>query len=338
MKNKEQLLYFFLQGKISLSQYDYKFMANLQSIIQNNTRVTTNQVALFGKLISKYNKQLIKQGLVKEELTALPWKTLIVESTSEYTGAVVSLLENELNIRVPFNKTFISAFRNVKNNEFDWSKETKLYSAPFSTNSLKIAYSTLPKFFPTVRYDDNLQAIINELKQYEGLIWNPTLINTNGNLMIASVTPELSDVLGSIELQSDPRTFFNLSRMGITIDPSLYENDPKKEFAANRVYEVEVTDIENVIGWMRNIGCENVLLGRGLRSLSGARPLNIQETLKNLPEKYGMKSVTGTLFGGLPKGVSMLIQHTSPSNSTGYEVDNISKTIVIKDSRPIEVQ
>jgi hypothetical protein len=332
MKNKEQLLYFFLQGKISLSQYDYKFMANLQSIIQNNMRVTSNQVALFGKLISKYNKQLIKQGLVKEELKALPWKTMIVESTSEYTGAVVSLLENDLNIRVPFNKTFISAFRNIKNNEFDWNKETKLYSAPFSTNSLKIAYSTLPKFFPTVRYDDTLQAIINELKQYEDLIWNPTLINTNGNLIVASVTPELSDVLSGIELKSDPRTFFNLSRMGITIDPSLYENDPKKEFAANLVYEVEITDIENVIGWMRNIGCENVLLGRGLRSL------NMQETLKNLPEKYGMRSVTGTLFGGLPKGVSIVIQHTSPTGFTGYEVDNISKTIVLKDSRPIEVQ
>ena len=54
MKNKEQLLYFFLQGKISLSQYDYKFMANLQSIIQNNMRVTSNQAELFGKLISKY--------------------------------------------------------------------------------------------------------------------------------------------------------------------------------------------------------------------------------------------------------------------------------------------
>ena len=338
MKNKEQLLYFFLQGKISLSQYDYKFMANLQSMIQNNMRVTSNQAELFTKLISKYAKQLTKQGLVKEELKALPWKTMIVESTSEYTGAVVSLRENDLNIRVPFNKSFISEFRNVRNNMFDWNKETKLYSAPFDTNALKIAHTVLPKFFSTVRYDDELQIIIEQLKQYEGMVWNPTLVNANGNLMVVSVTPELAEILNGIELKSDPRTLFNLSRMGITIDPSLYENDPKKEFAANRVYEVEVTDIENVISWMRNIGCENVLLGRGLRSLSGSRSLNIQETLKNLPEKYGMRTVTGTLFGGLPKGVSMLIQHTSPTGFTGYEVDNISKTIVLKDSRPIEVQ
>jgi hypothetical protein len=334
MKNKEQLLYFFLQGKISLSQYDYKFMANLQSIIQNNMRVTSNQAELFGKLISKYNKQLIKQGLVKEELKALPWKTLIVESTSEYTGAVVSLLENDLNIRVPFNKTFISAFRNVKNNEFNWSKETKSYSAPFSTNSLKIAYSTLPKFFPTVRYDDNLQGIINELKQYEGLIWNPTLVDINGNLMVASITPELAAVMDSITLSLDPSTLFKLSHMGIEVAPELIEKDPKLQFASNQVYEVEITDIEHIIGWMRNVGCENVMIGRGLRSL------NLQENIVKLVEKYGMKPVTGTLFGNLPAGLTMLIQHTSPTSQivNGFSTVNISKTIVLKDSRPIEVQ
>jgi hypothetical protein len=334
MKNKEQLLYFFLQGKISLSQYDYKFMANLQSIIQNNMRVTSNQAELFGKLISKYNKQLIKQGLVKEELKALPWKTLIVESTSEYTGAVVSLLENDLNIRVPFNKTFISAFRNVKNNEFNWSKETKSYSAPFSTNSLKIAYSTLPKFFPTVRYDDNLQGIINELKQYEGLIWNPTLVDINGNLMVASITPELAAVMDSITLSLDPSTLFKLSHMGIEVAPELIEKDPRLQFASNQVYEVEITDIEHIIGWMRNVGCENVMIGRGLRSL------NLQENIVKLVEKYGMKPVTGTLFGNLPAGLTMLIQHTSPTSQivNGFSTVNISKTIVLKDSRPIEVQ
>lgn len=332
MKNKEQLLYFFLQGKISLSQYDYKFMANLQSMIQNNMRVTSNQAELFGKLISKYNKQLVKQGLVKEELKALPWKTMIVESTSEYTGAVVSLQDSELNIRVPFNKSFISEFRNVRNNTFEWNKETKSYSAPFGTNALKIAHTILPKFFSTMRYDDELQAIIDELKQYEGMIWNPTLVNVNSNLMVVSVTPELAGVLAGIELKSDPRTFFNLSRMGITIDPSLYENDPKKEFAASRVYEVEFTELENVVGWMRNVGCENVMIGRGLRTL------NMQETIVKLVEKYGMKPVTGTLFGSIPKGMNMLIQHTTPTNQIGYEITGINKTIVIKDSRPVEVK
>lgn len=335
MKNKEQLLYFFLQGKISLSQYDYKFMANLQSMIQNNMRVTSNQAELFTKLISKYAKQLTKQGLIKEELKSLSWKTMIVESTSEYTGAVVSLIEENINIRVPFNKTFISEFRNVRHNMFDWSKETKSYSAPFSTHALKIAYTVLPKFFPTVRYADELQAIITELQQYEGMVWNPTLMQVNGNLVVAAVNPVLAEVLDGIELQSDPNTFFKLSRMGITVDPSLYENDSKKEFAANRVYEVEITEVEKVIGWMRNIGCEHVLIGRAARNIID------RDGLTQMIEKYGMKAAGSMAFFGnkVSEGVTMIIQHTTPTDIRMFDLqNNISKTIVIKDSRPIEVK
>ena len=112
MKNKEQLLYFFLQGKISLSQYDYKFMANLLGMIQNKDRVTTNQAELFDHLISKYKKQLTKNGYDKDTLKVLPWKTMLVESTPEYTGATVYMLNDDIIISVPFNKGFISAFRN----------------------------------------------------------------------------------------------------------------------------------------------------------------------------------------------------------------------------------
>lgn len=333
MKNKEQLLYFFLQGKISLSQYDYKFMANLQSMIQNNMRVTSNQADLFDKLISKYAKQLTKQGLVKEELKSLAWKTMIVESTPEYTGGVVSLIEEDINIRVPFNKTFISEFRNVRHNMFNWSKETKSYSAPFSTASLKIAYTTLPKFFSVVRYDDELQSILDELKQYEGLIWNPTLIDANGNLVVAAINPILGELIND-PLTLSPRDLFKISQMGITIDPSLYQNDPKKEFASTQVYEVDITDIEQVIGWMKNIGCENVLIGRAARNIVDRDGLN------QMIEKYGMKAAGPAIFGNkLSEGVTMIIQHTTPTDMrSSYTQNNISKTIVIKDSRPIEVK
>jgi len=334
MKNKEQVLYFFLQGKISLSQYDYKFMANLQSMIQKDNRVTSNQADLFDKLISKYNKQLTKQGFVKEELKALSWKTMLVESSSEYTGAVVSLRDDNLIIRVPFNKTFINAFRNVKNNEFEWDKDTKSYKTPFSTNSLKIAHYTLPKFFPTVRYDDDLQGVIDELQQYEGLVWNPTLMQVNDRLFVAATNTVLAETIGDMTLALDPRTLFKLSRMGVDIDPTLIEKDPKLQFASNQVYEVELTDVEHVIGWMKNIGCENVMIGRGLRSL------NVQDPITALVENYGMKPVTGALNWQNPPGLTMLIQHTSPTGYTlgGFNSVNISKTIVLKDSRPIEVQ
>ena len=333
MKNKEQLLYFFLQGKISLSQYDYKFMANLQTMIQNNARVTSNQADLFDKLISKYNKQLTKQGFIKEELKLLPWKTMVVESTSEYTGAVVSLQDGNIVVRVPFNKTFIGEFRKVRNNSFVWDKDTKSYITPFGTNAFKIAYHTLPKFFSTVRYDDNLQLVLDELKEYDGLIWNPTLKSVNGSLVVSAINDVLGEAINSIQLSLDPKTLFKLSRFGIDIDPDLYKDDPKKEFASNLVYEAEIIDIEKIIGWMKNIGCENVLIGRAIRSIIN------QEALTNMIEKYGMRPIGPMAFGKIPDGVTMLIQHTSSLELRGGAAQGeISKTVVFKDSRPIEVK
>ena len=332
MKNKEQLLYFFLQGKVSLSQYDYKFMANLQTMIQNQNRVTSNQADLFDKLISKYKKQLTKLGLVKEELKSLPWKTLVVESTSEYTGATVKCIDDRITIKVPFNKTFISEFRNIKNNTFEWDKELKQYSSTFGTTALKIAYTTLPKFFSSVRYSDELQEILDEVKQYENLVWNPTLINANGRLIIAASNSTLGDLVKDMPLAIDPKTFMALSLMQIEVDPSLYENDPKLEFAAKQVYETEIVDVEQVVAWMKNLGCDNVVIGRGLRTA-----LN-QDQLTRLIERYGMRALGPMTFGKLPEGVNMLMQHTSSIDFRNGFAGQLSKTVVLKDSRPIEVQ
>jgi hypothetical protein len=331
MKNKEQLLYFFLQGAISLSQYDYKFMANLQTMIQNNFRVTSNQAALFDKLISKYSKQLTKNGYVKEELKSLPWKTLIVESTSEYTGALVSMIDDLLTIRVPFNKQFISQFRTVKDNKFEWSRDSKHYTAPFSTSALKIAATILPKFFDSVKYSSELQEIVNELEKLNDLVWNPTLSMVNGRLLVAATNPVLGQLIDNIELSLTPKTLFKMSQLHIKVDPKLYENDEKLKFAASKFYTTDIDDCEHTISWMRNIGCENVILGRGIRSASW------RTELSELISKYGMNPLGPLSFGKIPDGLSMMIQHTSSVEVHSAFSGQISKTIVITDSRPIEV-
>lgn len=333
MKNKEQLLYFFLQGKISLSQYDYKFMANLQTMIQNNSRVTSNQATLFDNLISKYKKQLVKNGFVKEELKALPWKTMVVESTPEFTGAVVSLMDDTIVIRVPFNKTFIHEFRNTKHNRFEWSKDTKTYTAPFSTNNLKIAFTSLPKFFNTVRYDDELQSILNELVKYEGTVWNPTLKIINNRLIVGAANEILGEIIKDIELILDPKTIFKLSSMGIDIDADLSKHSKKIEFAASRIYDAEFSEIETIISWMKNVGCEHVIVGRALRTLYK------HNEIEALVEKYGMTPITSPSYNLTNKlGVTMLLQHTSNIDHRSYlSTGSISKVIILRDSRPIEV-
>lgn len=330
MKNKEQLLYFFLQGKISLSQYDYKFMANLQTMIQNNARVTSNQADLFDKLISKYKKQLTKNGLVKEELKALPWKTMVVESTPEYTGASVRLVGDDITIKVPFNKTFIGQFRNTENNTYSWDSTEKQYRAPFSTLALKVAYNVLPKFFSHVRYCDTLEPIIDQLKQYEKLVWNPTVRLVNGKMVLGASNEVLSTLITATELEITPKNLFNLSRMGVDIDPEIYKDDEQLTFAASQVYYVDHSDLETAISWMSNLGCDNVGVGRGLRMISW------KNDFTSLVEKYGMK-LTQSNLGSPSEGVTMLVQHVSSVDAKHLFVNSVSKTIVIQDSRPVEV-
>lgn len=332
MINKEQLLYFFLNGKVSLSQYDYKFMANLQTMIQQKDRVTSNQATLFDNLISKYKKQLTKNGFDKDMLKALPWKTTVVESTSEYTGAKVSLYGDDIVIKVPFNKSFISSFRAVKNNNFEWDKENKLYRAPFSTVGLKIAKTELAKYFETVRFDDQLTPLIEQIEAYRAEVYNPTLCLVNGRPFVVAVNSILGELLNGMDLKIDSSTLFKLSNMGVNIDPEVYESNPRLEFASNRVCEIDIEHVETAISWMKSLGCNNVVVGRGLRTHFN------QDKLNELISKYGMNPLGPMSFGKLPDGINMLLQHTSSIDVRNAFAGQLSKTVVLKDSRPIEVK
>jgi hypothetical protein len=307
-------------------------MANLQTMIQNKNRVTSNQATLFDNLISKYKKQLTKNGFDKDMLKSLPWKTEIVESTAEYTGAMVSLYGDDLVIKVPFSKQFISAFRQVKNNNFEWNKDSKVYRTPFDTVALKIATTELGKYFPTVRLDDNLSKLVNDISAYDAVVYNPTLYVINGNPMIIAINNVLGELTQNMDLKVDSITLHKLTMMGINIDPSVYEFNSRLEFASKRVYEVELDQVETVISWMKNLGCDNVIVGRGLRTHLS------QEALYELINKYGMKPLGPMSFGKLPDGVNMLIQHTSNIDVRSAFAGQISKTVVLKDSRPIEVK
>jgi hypothetical protein len=332
MTNKEHLLYFFLGGKISLSQYDYKFMANLQTMIQNKNRVTSNQATLFDNLISKYKKQLTKNGLDKDAMKSLPWKTEVVESTAEYTGATVSLYGDDLIIKVPFNKPFITAFRNVKNNTFEWDKDNKFYRSEFNTSALKIANSELGKYFPSVRYDDTINSLINELAKYNAEVYNPTLKVINGRPVVVAINSVLAELIQDMDLNIDGKTLHQLTMMGINIDPSVYKNDRRLEFASKHVYEIEIDQVETAISWMKSLGCQNVIVGRGLRTHMS------QDGLYELISKYGMQPMGPMSFGKLPDGVNMLIQHTSNVDNRAAFSGQISKTVVLKNSQPIEVK
>ena len=330
MDCKEHLIYFFLQGKISLSQYDQKFLTNLQLMVHRDSRITTNQAALFDKLISKYARQLTKNGLDKETLKELPWKANVVTSSTEFTGARVSLKDDTLILRVPFNKNFIAEFRDVKHNPFEWQRDDKVYSAPYSTYGLKILKENLHKYFPAVMYCELLEPILSELKAYEAEVWDPTLVKVNGRLMVIALNSILGDLVENIELNDDPLTMFKLSQLGIKVHPSLIV-DAETKFASEFITEVDLDDLPTAVKWMQNLGINMAVFGRGLT-------LNkpIKQTVISILESASIKPDWETkTFNVAPV---LLQYHNQPDTRAYYSTEAVSKCVLIKNSRPIEVR
>ena len=335
MNCKEHLLYFFLQGKISLSQYDYKFMTNLQMMISNTHRITSNQATLFDNLISKYKKQLTKAGHVKEELKLLPWNADLVESTVEYTGAFMSVVDDELQIRVPFNKAFISQFRDIPNNTFEWIKDSKVYKAPFSTTAFKIAHKSLPKYFNDVSYSDDLSAILDQLSYYDSAtVWEPTLIDHNGHLFIAASNPIIHDLIQDIDLQINMKTLHLLSQYGIKVDSKITDNHPEFKFASEYITEVDLNDMGLVAKWLVDIGCNKVTLGRGISSYGSNR--SIREIVIDKLHEHNISNINPNDLYLSENPV--LIQHSTQSIGVDPYIPYITKCIILKDSRPIAIR
>jgi len=337
MDCKEHLLHFFLQGKISLSQYDYKFMVNLQTMIHNSHRVTSNQAELFDKLISKYARQLTKSSLVKEELKVLPWKAMVVESSPEYTGANVSLDEDIITVRVPFNKTFISSFRGIEDNPFEWIKEEKLYRAPFSTAAFKLLYTVLPKSFTIVNYCETLDSILADLKQYEGLIWEPTLIRLNDRIVLGAANPVVAEFISNLDLSMTIDALYAISRFQFPVHPDFYGDDPKLKFAYEYVTEVDIDSISQVAKWMRSLKVQRVLLDRTL-----AMDKKFRSDIETALTGISVVPATSTDFkqdSPIPPR-SFLLQAHSHLNTrlNTYINHNIDKIVVLKNSRPVEVK
>lgn len=327
MDHKEQLLQFFLQS-IKLSQYDQKFMSNLQLIVHRDNKVTSNQSDLFDKLIEKYNKQLSRYGLVKETMLGLKWKALVVQSSPSYIGARVSIENDRLILKVPFNKTFIAKFREVRNNPFKWERNERCYVAPFTTQGLKVLKENLHKYFSIVQYCSQTESILHSLSEYEAEIWDPTLVKVNGNLVVLAINAVLGELLKDVELKDNLATIFTLSRMGVKIHPSLITDD-KTKFASEFITNVDIDDIPKLVEWFAEMGVTHTIMGKGLTMNKPIR-YSIAQALEKYKDTFTVPTIE------VPP---VLFQyHTNPDTRGYYGEHAISKCVIIKNSRPIEVK
>lgn len=358
LKNKEQVLYYLLAHPFNFSRYDLKFFSTLQTIIYGKKKITSSQADLFDYLLSKYNKQLLKSGFESALLKELPWKVQVVTSNPEYSAARVELIDNHLRLKVPFNRTFISEIQHEGKELFQWNSVDHGYYAVFSSHSLKILKDLLPIFFGSIVYSPNLVAVLKELAYYDAAVWEPTLVQVNGNLMIGATNETLDRVTSCIPLDLEFSTILKLSAHGIKIDNNLIKDYPKLKFAAEFNTEVDIDSFDQVIDWMVEVNA--VIIMADSLFQKGSRNSNASTVGRN------SRSYRTEIIHKLQKSnlVVNTVSHTAKtaadfikaardsnrpnilirayadrlsnriSNPGGYR---ISKQVTIKDARPVVV-
>ena len=267
-----------LTTSISLSHYDYKFISNMQSLTHDKKQITSGQAELFDKLLHKYRKQFATNGYTVDELESLTWKCIVVQSLPKYTNANVNWDDsvNKMTIRVPFKKDFISQFKKEMSAFFPiddygpldnsqpwvWNSERKRYEADPCTSSLKLAYTILPKYF-TTEYHNEIKDIIEQLESKTVQYKDPTLVLVDGQYTVVKSNAILDELLADVTLDNSAKCLYRMSKLGIKVDKAIINDDPKLEFAANYITEVDVDAIDDCCEWLVELGVSDLILGRG---------------------------------------------------------------------------
>jgi hypothetical protein len=113
-----------------------------------------------------------------------------------------------------------------------------------------------------IHYCNIVTGLLDTIKGYKDIkYWQPTLTRINGNLFIVATTEQLDEALCDMVLNTTPITISKLVYHGVHIDESIYDiNDKRQTFISNRVYEMEVSDMLNIVPWLTEIGCDYVVL------------------------------------------------------------------------------
>lgn len=329
MEVKEHLLHYLLGGHIHLSKKDYGFFNNLQYLIKDNQKITSNQVKLFDKLLIKYQRQIKKNNLDINYLNQLRWRVEIVETLAEYLEAKISIIDNTIQIRSPFNNKFIQYIRKIHPNPFLWNKITKMYEAEYSTYALKTAFSSVTKFYDNVRCCDTTNRLLSELEFYnQARYWNPTLVKSNDNFYIAAINETLYNALDTCNLNDDPSTLFHLSTYGIEIDNNIIDNDKFKSFASHYETIVDLEDIDLMAEWLKLLKVEQVYTARDI-----IYNRTVSNEVKNTLQKHNLS--IKNYNSATNEGICVLLKNTTYAY---MEIKNIYKVIHLTNSRTITVK
>lgn len=249
MHSKEDFIHYILCGDIHLSKNDYGFFYNIQKLLKTNKFITENQDKLFNKLILKYQRQLKKYNKDINFILSLPWNAQIVKSLPEFTSSKIFLREDELIIKSPFDKSFVSAMRNNTLMGFEWDKDERVYKTKFSTYALKNAMHLCKKYYKEVNIV-GLDEILEQIELYDNYVWEPTLTSINGNLTIVCNNEHIDRHLVDIMLSLDANCLLLLSRLGVKIDDKLLTTKKQKFFSSFKAV-VDSSELQEVCEWLK---------------------------------------------------------------------------------------
>jgi hypothetical protein len=280
----------------------------------------------------------------------LPWQTPIVQTTEEYTSAHIGIVNNDIILKTPYNKSFITVFRTESQSCFVWDHMNKYYIGPLSTYSLKLAINTTTKYFNEVKYSNNVKQLLSDLEEYNNAkYWNPTLVCCNGNYLIACSNEALDEAIKHIELNNNSKTLAELVRYGITINSDIQCTE-EEYFAAKFNNKIELNDICTIVPYLKNIGCDFVSLQGIIKNNllpDVAHPIRLsqitkmQETLRqelNLANiKYNVNNDSYTVVSELSKyNFPVLINFRN--NNKAHNPKHLAKVITVVNSNPVQLQ
>jgi hypothetical protein len=342
--NAEEVLDLML-NHVSLSRYDQKFFYNLQvTNVLSRKPITSNQVALFKKVVKKYKTQLGKQQFDSEQLSELPWTLTVIQSSPEYTQAQFSIENGELILKCPYKASFVQEFRD--HSIMTWNREKRFYNTEFGLYKLKLAIGCVMKHYDTVMFCDTIRNIIDEISIHdENSCWDPTLVRCNDRLYIFNLNEPLARVIKDIELNTDLSTISLLVSYGIKISEHVI-NKLKNEytldeikFAIHRNAIHELSDVEGLADKLKKIKCDYVIYAAVLHSSLDA--LNYDQQLKkhlNFPIDKVNNRNTDKFVEPNKYNMPVMIRSSSSYSAFMSGTFYASKVITLVNSSPIELK
>ena len=337
---KEQVI-FFMMSNISLGTYDKRFIFNLGN---STEKLTTNQSMLLDKIISRYHKQFAKKGLNSIELLSLPWTKEPIPSSPQYTEVFISIENNEIKLRSPFKKDFISEIKKSDMlRELKWNHADKFWFSPITHRILKNLISLVTSHYSEpINYCPIVSDILKTASEYNDIkYWNPTLVSINNNLYVVACNESLYSAIEEIELNTEIHTLVKLSHLGIVIDEELVNQlQVNKEINITQLLEIspnfEISDTEKLMSYLREIKADLIIVSEWY-GINRALCLNLIKDLKS--NNFNVK-MTDTKRKMLNR--SELQNYSMPVcvEFGNWHIGNfvhIAKTIALVNSNPINL-